>query len=228
MTIEQLREELELSLTWRSDELRMLKNNLSIMRHDEDKSKYRKTLIVMLYSHFEGFVKMSFLIYVKYINSLQIKRIDLKSKPELIASSMNDIFQSYDNKDKKNKLFKRQTNDDKFIHTIYRRADLINAFSDYMDGIVEVDDKVIDTESNLWSHVIEKNFYKLGIQHNIFKSSYKNIDQLVNLRNAISHGNKKDGIPEKLYNTLEKTIIKDTMSRLILILIREAKLLAIK
>ena len=54
MTIEQLREELELSLTWRSDELRMLKNNLSIMRHDEDKSKYRKTLIVMLYSHSHG------------------------------------------------------------------------------------------------------------------------------------------------------------------------------
>jgi len=63
MTIEKLREEMEYELTWRTDELRMLKNNLSLILKDEDKDKYRKSLIVMLYAHFEGFSKTCFNSY---------------------------------------------------------------------------------------------------------------------------------------------------------------------
>jgi len=69
MTIDDLREEMEAELTWRSDEFRMLKNNISYITKDEDKLKYRKSLIVMLYANFEGFCKICLLSYVKYINS---------------------------------------------------------------------------------------------------------------------------------------------------------------
>lgn len=69
MTINDLREEMEIELTWRTDEFRMLKNNIAYIIKDEDKLKYRKSLVVMLYANFEGFSKICLLSYVKYINS---------------------------------------------------------------------------------------------------------------------------------------------------------------
>ena len=52
MTINDLREEMEIELTWRTDEFRMLKNNIAYIIKDEDKLKYRKSLVVMLYANF--------------------------------------------------------------------------------------------------------------------------------------------------------------------------------
>ena len=43
MTINDLREEMEIELTWRTDEFRMLKNNIAYIIKDEDKLKYRKS-----------------------------------------------------------------------------------------------------------------------------------------------------------------------------------------
>lgn len=227
MTIEELREEMESELTWHSNELRMLKNNLSFIEKDEHKDKYRKSLIVMLYAHFEGFTKICFLIYIQYINSKRLKRKSLKDKPEIIASCMNDVFKYYDDKDRKNKYFKRKLPDDKILHSIYRRADLINEFQDYLEDVVYIKDDVIDTESNLWSHVISKNFYKMGIKPDVFKSQSKDIDKLVNLRNSIAHGTEKKGICHKDYEALEKKITRTVMNRLIGILEKEARLLSL-
>ncbi|SFV62374.1 hypothetical protein MNB_SV-12-926 [hydrothermal vent metagenome] len=225
MRIDELREEMEIELTWRSDELRMFKNTSHFIIKEEIRKKYRKSLIVMLYAHFEGFSKTCFLTYIKYINSLKLKRIDVKDKPELIASSMNSVFKKYDDKDRKNDFFKRKSPNDKNIHSIYRKADLINEFQDYFNEILIIEDEVIDTESNLWSHVLAKSFYKLGMKHDLFKNSNKSIDTLVNLRNSIAHGSERRGIAEKQYDKLEKEIMT-VMERLILILEREAKLLS--
>ncbi len=221
MTIEELREEMEEELTWRSNELRMFKNILASIK-ESDKNKYRKSLVVMLYSHFEGYTKTCLLIYVKYINSLKLKRKDIYSYSELIASSMNDVFKKYENKDRKNELFRRKFPSDKNLHNIYRRADLVNQFSNFLDEIVFIKDDIIDTESNLWSHILEKNLYKLSIKHDIFKSQYRQIDKLVNLRNSISHGSEKTGVSESNYIDLEKNILKNVMKRLIIIFEREA------
>lgn len=60
------------------------------------------------------------------------------------------------------------------------------------------------------------------MKHDIFKSSNKNIDILVNLRNSIAHGNEKRGISEGQYDKLEKNIER-VMNRLIIVLEREAK-----
>jgi len=223
MTIVELREEMETELTWRSDELRMLKNNLANIPKDNDKEKYRKSLIVMLYSHFEGYTKMCFLIYIKFINSKKLKRSTLKMKPELIASCMNDVFKYYDDKDRKNKFFKRSLPDDKKIHALYRRVDLVNEFQTYLDEVLAINDDVINTESNLKSFVLAKNFYSIGIEHEIFKYYDKDIDKLVNLRNSIAHGSEKNGIKEEEYNKLEKIILKDIMNKLISVFEEEAK-----
>ncbi len=225
MTINDLREEMEIELTWRTDEFRMLKNNIAYIIKDEDKLKYRKSLVVMLYANFEGFCKICLLSYVKYINSLNLKRKDLYSKPELIASSMNNIFKSYDNKDKKCEFFKTKLPEDKNLHSVFRRADLIHGFEKFMEERILLDDEVINTESNLWSHVLSKNLYVLGLNYDVFKQYHLDIDRLVNMRNNIAHGSEKQGINEKVLEKIEKSILKDVMPKIITLLSREANLL---
>ena len=223
MTIEQLREEMEYELTWRTDELRMLKNNLSLIFKDEDKNKYRKSLIVMLYAHFEGFTKTCFNSYVSFINAQKLKRYYIEEKPELIASCMNDIFKAYDDKDRKNKVFKRQLPDDKKLHATYRRADLISQFNNFLTEEVYIKDDVIKTDSNLKSHVLSRNLYYVGINPSCFNAFSDDIDNLVNLRNGIAHGSDKSGIDEKKYNTYENIVLKNIMESLIQLFQAEAK-----
>ncbi len=225
MTIDDLREEMEVELTWRSDEFRMLKNNISYITKDEDKLKYRKSLIVMLYANFEGFCKICLLSYVQYINSLNLKRKDIFTKPELIASSMHDVFKLYDDKDRKCKLFKTKLPNDKNLHSVFRRADLINGFKDFMEEEILLDDEVINTESNLWSHVLSKNLYVLGLNYDIFKQYHRDIDNLVNMRNSIAHGSERGGITEKTLDKIEKSILRDVMPKIISLLAREANIL---
>lgn len=224
MTIDNLREEMEAELTWRSDEFRMLKNNISYIIKEEDKLKYRKSLVVMLYANFEGFCKICLLSYIKFLNHLNIKRKDIR-KPEIIASSMYEIFKLYDDKDRKNKVFKTKLPDDKNLHSIYRRADLIREFDNFMEEKVLLDDEVINTESNLWSHVLSKNLYVVGINPDVFKHHNGDIDRLVNMRNSIAHGSERKGITENSLEKLEKCILREVMPKIITILEREANLL---
>lgn len=227
MTIDELREQMESELTWRSDELRMLKNNLQFIIKEEDKSRYRKSLVVMLYANFEGFCKICLLSYIKYLNNLNIKRKDISRKPELIASSMYEIFKLYDDKDRKNRVFKTTLPNDTNLHSVFRRADLIRGFDNFMEERILLNDEVVNTESNLWAHVLSKNLYILGIHPDSFKHHNIDIDRLVNIRNSIAHGTERRGITEKSFEKLEKCIIRTVMPNLITILIKEANLFRI-
>ena len=68
MNLLDIRAQIEEEITWRSDEIRFLKNQLSNIQKETEKEKYRKSLVVMLYSHYEGFSKTIFQIYINEIN----------------------------------------------------------------------------------------------------------------------------------------------------------------
>lgn len=216
MQIEEIRAEMEEELTWRKGEIVFFKNRMSHISKENEKDRYRKVLVVMLYSHFEGFCKACFLIYLKSINSLGLLRKEVNEN--LIASSMEDIFRKYDDKDRKCDIFRRPLPNDKEIHRFFRRTDLIIQFNDFLEEKLYIPDKVIDTESNLRYHVMQKNLYRLGIDHRIFEKHRGNINKLVNLRNSIAHGSKRSGISYKDYESLEETVY-NMMNELIKVLI---------
>ena len=89
MSPEDFRAQLQYDLEWREREFTLLINQLSNMSQD-DKKIYRKTLLVMLYSHFEGFCKFAFQTYLKLINEERIARSD--ANEYIIASSLLDVF----------------------------------------------------------------------------------------------------------------------------------------
>ena len=53
MDFDSIRAELEQDLAWRVDEIRFLQNQGSALGED-DKRRYRRALVLILYSHFEG------------------------------------------------------------------------------------------------------------------------------------------------------------------------------
>ena len=64
----EFRSDMEDSLSWRVNEFLALKN---LLRSDNN-IPIVKTLIVMLYAHFEGFFKDCLECYIKYINSTDL------------------------------------------------------------------------------------------------------------------------------------------------------------
>lgn len=203
---EDLRAELEEDLLWRQEEIAFLKNQLNNISDDNQKDRYRKSLVMMLYSHFEGYTKISLQTYIKFLNELEILCSDVNSK--LIASTLNDEFNAYDNLDKKNQYFKTELPRDEKLHRFCRRTDLISEMNGFLEKVVYLKDSTINTESNLRSIVLKKNLYRLGLPLDLFEEYSKDIDALVNRRNAIAHGDSRSGIRESEYSNWENKIYR--------------------
>ena len=154
MTADEFRAQLESELMWRQEDIAFFKNRLNDIEED-NKDRYRKSLVLILYSHFEGFVKISFQIYIGYINSCNLKRKEVVT--ELQASSLQHEFNAYDNLDRKCEVFRRALPEDKEVHRLFRRIDLISSLSSFIDLPLAIPDSIIDTESKrLYSQAFEQ------------------------------------------------------------------------
>ena len=204
MTPDEFRAELEEELRWRQEELVFFKNQLSNIESEIDADRYRKSLVLILYSHFEGYVKIALQTYIKYINSLSLQRKDVI--PALAAAGMNREFLAYENLDRKCSVFKTELPDDTALHRFCRRVDFIQQMEEFQNSILHLDDTAVNTESNLRYVILQKNLYKLGIPIDLFVEYKKDIDDLVNRRNGIAHGNAHAGISNMDFSNWESKV----------------------
>lgn len=201
MTADDFRAELEAEWAWRQDDLSFFKNQLNNIPDEIGKDKYRKSLVLILYSHMEGYIKIALQTYIKYINAQALSRKEVVSG--LMAASMDTEFNAYDNLDKKCSIFRRELPDDNALHRFFRRVDFLDQFEDFQDAPLVIEDSVINTESNLWYVVLQKNLYKIGLPVNMFEQYHRDIDALVNRRNSIAHGDFRSGVTSQEFSTWE-------------------------
>lgn len=213
MTKDELRELLEDELLWRYEEINFFKKQLLNLENENDQKKYRKSMVLILYSHLEGFIKSALLNYAQYINELEKKREEFDFT--LIATSMDKEFKAYENKNSKSSLFnnKKIPSDDS-IHGLYRRVNLLESSSNLLGKPLVIEDNAVNTESNLWYVVLQKNLYRLGLPTDMFEECRSDIDNLVNRRNTIAHGSKTDGITDKEYEKWENST-KNVMENIV-------------
>lgn len=228
MNISEIRAQFEEELTWRIDEIRLLHNQLGYIRKEADKMRYRKALVVMLYSHFEGFCKIAFSIYATTINQENLTCSNVTD--QIIAASLAKVFQDFENMEKKSNMFRRDLPEDKIIHRFARQVELISILDEIWKLPVNIPvDEVIDTEANLKPPILRKLLYRLGLPPQAFEENESKVHLLLNYRNSISHGTAKDGISEKTYQEIQ-TATMEIMSSLIKILtgaLSEAKYLKV-
>lgn len=202
MSITLVRDQLEEEITWRQNEIRFFRNQMSNLS-EEDRDQFRRSLVLMLYAHFEGFFKFSMLSYIKSVNNEKICCLD--ASPSITAASFQEIFYDLFNTDKKSKIFKQKLPDDTKLHRAARQIDFVNKYNDLQKREVNIPEDLVDT-SNLQPFVLRKCLFILGFQYDSFKDQEHVIVELLNRRNSIAHGAERSGIKDDQYKKLEKSV----------------------
>ena len=162
---------------------------------------------MILYSHMEGYVKIALLTYIHYINGLNLKRKDVI--PGLMAASMNTEFADYENTQRKSKdkrLHKQELSDDAELHLFSRRVEFLENIEGFREEILNIKDSAVNTESNLRYTVLMKNLHQLGLPLNLFQECEGVINELVNRRNPIAHGEFLAGVSQKDFSNWESKV----------------------
>ncbi|MDD4754033.1 MAG: MAE_28990/MAE_18760 family HEPN-like nuclease [Desulfitobacteriaceae bacterium] len=217
MNLLDIRSQLEEEITWRQNEMRFFHNQLSTMKTNEQKDCYRKALIVMLYSHYEGFSKTAFGIYADAINAENLL-IHVVNK-FIAACSLDPVFIAYENRDKKSSIFKNKLPEDAKLHRFARQIDFVENFEHFKEQTACISEKIVDTEDNLKYIVFKKLLFRLGLNYDCFEPYQTNIEKLLGRRNNIAHGAQKTGVSEKDYNEVKKDVF-DIMNGIIEIIMQ--------
>ncbi len=164
MNIASLRAELEAERLWRDDEVRALQNLGEGLKAPEEKDQYRRSLVLMLYAHFEGFCKFALSLYCTAINRAQVQCDE--ADYALVAASLSVAFRDLRSPNKKSDIFRRQLPDDAKLHNFAREKEFIERSAELLRRAVEIPDGAVDMESNLTPLVLSKNLFRLGFNHN--------------------------------------------------------------
>jgi len=170
-TEEQLSDRLATDLRWRKKELSEMKSLIEAKNVTDQRHKaLLRSGVCILYSHWEGFVKLAANSYLEYVISKKLTYQELSSN--FLAWAMKEKLKEA-----------KQTNKpslyipicDFFISELNQRSILPK--------------NVISTGSNLSSEILKEITYILGIDFSIYSTKSRVIDtQLLKTRNEIAHG----------------------------------------
>ena len=213
--IASLRKEAMIEYRWRKAEILFFEDQMKRFSKSTagmiERDKYRKSLILVLYSHFEGYCKFMFQLYIDAINR---ERIKCKfASHQIVAATLDIEFKDLINPKKKSRVFPKVLTVEDALHPFARRAEFLEEIGNFMEKVVIIPDDVIDLESNLKPIVIRKNLYKLGLSHELFDSLEGEVSQLLTIRNGIAHGNFLQGVPQNRYKNV-RTACFDIMNTL--------------
>ena len=170
-TAEQLSDRLATDLAWRKKELSEMKSlieakNVSDQRH---KALVRSGVCI-LYSHWEGFVKLAANSYLEYVISKKLTYQELSSN--FLALAM-----------------KEKLKEAKETHKPSLYIPVCEFFLSELNQRCILPKDVISTASNLSSEILKEITYILGIDFSIYSPKSVLIDtKLLKTRNEIAHG----------------------------------------
>lgn len=205
MTEDQVFSDLEEGWAARQQELLTLQNFAARMEAD-DADKYRRALVLMLYAHFEGGIKFSLQVYVKFLNELEITVGDASS--QIAAASVSDVMQALRDPSRKCKEFSRDLPDDSSLHRFARDKELMEVLPDILERKVVIDDRVVNTESNLKPVILRRILYRVGLDHHLYDHHEHVINKLIRVRNSIAHGESMSGVSKERYEDLRDVVFE--------------------
>jgi hypothetical protein len=198
--------ELEEEQRLRTKEIYFLQNVCSGLRTDEDKDQMRRAMVVMLYSHFEGFAKFGFEVYRRAVESSNAKCTEVQSA--LACGALRDLFKAIRNPDQGSALLPVALNRIYELKPMAIERAFVEKAWDFGQRTVSVPEGFIDMESNLTPTVLRKNLYRLGLPHALFDQLGTSINKLLQFRNDIAHGARVGGITEVDYTQLQVAVFR--------------------
>jgi hypothetical protein len=137
MDFDAIRAELEQDLAWRVDEIRFLQNQGTTLEED-DKRRYRRALVLILYSHFEGFCKFSFLHYIRILNESGVKCSD--ASYALAAATLAMAFHGLRDTQRRSPLYLQKLPDDPGLHRFAREREFLERMGDFGNEVLAIPD----------------------------------------------------------------------------------------
>lgn len=193
-TKSELQAAIENERSWRRKELT---NILFLIQgaRAKDKSTLLRAGVLLLYSHWEGFIKKSTQYFFMYLNSKGERYSNLKMNFRSLGI-LNQFQNDFPYK--------------QFNSYLVTTQFLLNKCKDenfYLDV-----ERHIDTRSNLNLEVVKELSMKLGISSEVFENNGVHIDnRLLKYRNAISHGENTELNGEY---SMDETWYKDLYTRI--------------
>jgi RiboL-PSP-HEPN len=155
--------------TWRRKELKIVKDQIPSNNSPLQNAALRFA-VPILYAHWEGFAKKASELYLEYVAAKYLTHIELQ--PQFVALSLTKRL---------NKLE---------IRNIEEKTEVVSFLIDELNKNSNILTKnVIQTKSNLRFEVFEEMIFILGINHSKFAPYKSLINDLVDARNNIAHGN---------------------------------------
>ena len=182
MKYEQFESLLQNDLSWRKKEISDL--YMICLRYENE--VLLKSIILILYAHWEGYIKKSSKLYIKYIAEKKVKIEDLTPNFKAIAlkSNISKCIQNYDNLTLAHELY--------FINKYESMGN--KKFKINIDPDNDRESDIINTHHNLKPKVFKNIINILGLNYN---DAYKIREiyisnNLLSNRNTIGHGSKFD------------------------------------
>jgi MAE_28990/MAE_18760-like HEPN len=180
MKYDQFEKLLDDDLGWRKLEI----SDLLLLAKETQKEIVYKSLILLLYAHWEGFIKKSSKLYIKFISEEKIKVGELSHNFKAVALK-EKVSKCIDSKDQMT-----LANEITFVNSFVKIDDKRFKIDVRIDN--DFDKTIIDTESNLKPKVFKNIMEILGLNYKKAleaREHYINSHLLAN-RNAIGHGSK--------------------------------------
>ena len=170
-TEEQLSDRLAKDLTWRKKELSAMKSLIEAKNVSDQRHKVLlRSGVCILYSHWEGFVKLAANSYLEYVISKKLTYQELSSN--FLALAM-----------------KEKLKEAKETHKPSLYIPVCEFFLSELNHRSILPKNVISTGSNLSSEILKEITYILGIDFSMYSTKSQVIDtQLLKTRNEIAHG----------------------------------------
>ncbi|MDO5560916.1 MAG: MAE_28990/MAE_18760 family HEPN-like nuclease [Oscillospiraceae bacterium] len=169
-TVDELSDILDKEISWRRVELTTMKFSVKCAKGQELNTRLRASL-VLLYAHWEGFVKKALTYYLQFV-----------SNQKLVNRELNHCFFAIELKYDL-KLFSESKKNT--VHT-----QIVNDMFDKLDEISNIPyKKMIDTKSNLKSELFVELMKTVGLDYSDYETEFALIDtRLLKVRNEIAHG----------------------------------------
>ena len=167
----QLIDEIIASREWRIRELENLKK-VGIIElascSQRVKEQYYRMCIPYIYAHWEGFVVESFKLLISYINNLNLEKKLVRN--ELYTFSLQDVLKPLSGK-----------------QGFEQSCIFVEKFTNDFDRALYIDPALLTAQSNLNYKQLSIILAKFGFS-NRYEKYKSEINQLVNQRNRIAHG----------------------------------------
>lgn len=197
--------ELEEDKGKRLEEIAFLENICGSLETEDEQDRFRRSILLMLYAHYEGFAKLAFEIYRRHLNESALVGGQVRSV--LATCLFQEVLRGVRSPESAKNFLPDAIKEIKELRALGLEVEIVERSRSLLGATIEIDEKFISVEDNLWPVVLKKVLFRLGLPHDLFDTHEGSIKALVNRRNGIGHGAETRGVDVSVYGTMKNAVL---------------------